>query len=382
MEKKSRMALVQSVDYDKWPMGGTLTYILNIVPTLAENFELDLWGVNVDRESTPNPVIHNKTYKVNWYANVISKKKIMPNAIRVFLGMYKNADKFKDYDIIFCHTAPELMALRLRLGKKMPFVAYVQHGLNYLNSPNRILRCFITITGQYAQFYSDLSFIVTDKTSFKEYILRPEKKNAGPFYQVGSPIDWDEIRSHDNRTKFKNAKFIFTGRMDKDKQAHVAIEAFSHYCKEYDDMAELAIVGDGLERETCIQRAKELGIEKQVKFYGKLDRKEVIEKLFENNIFLLPSVGEGMSLSSLEALAAGLPVIAFNVTGLRNLVKNGENGFLVDSLYSREKYAEAMYKAFCDWENLSNNAVESSKAYDGKSVAEYMMKCIMVEYKD
>lgn len=379
--KNIKMALVQSVDYDGWPMGGTLTYVLNIIPALAHVFELELWGVNVKNNYKSEIVIQNKIYKINKYADVINGKKIVPNAVRVFLGIFKNAEKLRKYDIIFCHTATEFIALKLRLGKHMPFTAYVQHGLNYLNFPNLILKRFIAITGQYAQIHSNLNFIVTDKTSFDEYIVRPEKRKASPFYQVGSPIDCKEIQLQNNRKKSNHARFIFTGRLDKDKQPLIAIEALAYYCEKYDSKAELMIVGDGSEMNVCIQRVKELGVEKNVKFCGRIERNEVIKKLYENDIFLLPSVGEGMSLSSLEALAAGLPVIAFNVTGLRNLINNNENGFLVDLLYDVKAYAEAMYTAFCNLEPLSINAVESSRKYDGKAVAEYMMKCIMTEYE-
>lgn len=89
----------------------------------------------------------------------------------------------------------------------------------------------------------------------------------------------------------------------------------------------LALVGDGDRLELCRTRARELGVAERVRFLGQ--RADVPEILQASDIFVLNSKSEGMSNALLEALAAGLPCIATDVGGNPELVRDGENGFLV-----------------------------------------------------
>ena len=73
--------------------------------------------------------------------------------------------------------------------------------------------------------------------------------------------------------------------------------------------------------------AAELGIEENVKFLGL--RQDVPELLQELDIFVLPSLSEGLPLSVLEAMAAGKPVVATDVGGIREAVIDEHTGFLV-----------------------------------------------------
>lgn len=377
---KLKMALALSVDYYRWPMGGVLTYVLNIIPGLGRRFSLELWGIKMPGETSNEVEIGNERYYVNKYATIAEGKHFIPNALRVFWGMLKNADRLGAYDVIFCHSATELIAMKLCLKKTMPFVAYVQHGLNYLNNPNYILKRFIASTGQYAQTHSNINFIVTDKISFAEYVKRPEKKKAAPFYQIGSPIDYEYISKLRMRSKSDKARFVFSGRFDSDKQPDIAIKAFVKYLEKYNANAEFYMLGGGPLLDSCMRLAVSLGVEKKICFFGRIAREDVIQQLYDSDVFVLPSVGEGMSLSSLEALAAGLPVVVFNVMGVRAVVENDINGYLVDELYDVDVYAECMNRAYINRERLSAAAVLSAKEYDREVITEKIYQIIMNEY--
>jgi len=90
---------------------------------------------------------------------------------------------------------------------------------------------------------------------------------------------------------------------------------------------ELDLVGTGPDEEVVRQRADELGLSSRVRFLGM--REDVAELIAASQVYLLFSHWEGFPRSILEALRAGLPVVATDVGGVREAVLDGETGFLV-----------------------------------------------------
>lgn len=89
------------------------------------------------------------------------------------------------------------------------------------------------------------------------------------------------------------------------------------------------IVGDGAERANREALSQELGLPtEQIRFLG--FRSDVPDLLVASDIFLLPSLTEGLPLSVLEAMSAGLPVIATRVGGVPEVLSEGREGFLVE----------------------------------------------------
>jgi glycosyltransferase involved in cell wall biosynthesis len=74
--------------------------------------------------------------------------------------------------------------------------------------------------------------------------------------------------------------------------------------------------------------AEDLGIGNLVKFLGVLPQRKVAEEMDRSDVFAIPSLSESFGVAALEASASGVPVIASNVGGLPEVVKDGETGFL------------------------------------------------------
>jgi glycosyltransferase involved in cell wall biosynthesis len=90
----------------------------------------------------------------------------------------------------------------------------------------------------------------------------------------------------------------------------------------------LCMVGDGPEREQVERRAHELGIMRDTLFLGYQEDVAPFYAAFD--AMILPSGNEGTPVSAIEALAAGRPVVATRVGGVPDVVRDGEDGFLVD----------------------------------------------------
>jgi glycosyltransferase involved in cell wall biosynthesis len=87
------------------------------------------------------------------------------------------------------------------------------------------------------------------------------------------------------------------------------------------------VVGDGPERAGLAAEVRRLGIEGAVELVG--ERDDVADLLAAADVFVLPTLSEGLPMSVLEAMAAGLPVVAAAVGGVPELVEDGETGLLV-----------------------------------------------------
>jgi glycosyltransferase involved in cell wall biosynthesis len=93
--------------------------------------------------------------------------------------------------------------------------------------------------------------------------------------------------------------------------------------------AGLCLVGDGPDREHVERRAHELGIARHCFYLGYQD--DVSDWYAAFDAFVLPSANEGTPVSAIEALAAGRPVVASRVGGVPDVVRDGQDGFLVES---------------------------------------------------
>jgi sugar transferase (PEP-CTERM/EpsH1 system associated) len=91
----------------------------------------------------------------------------------------------------------------------------------------------------------------------------------------------------------------------------------------------LLIVGDGVDRQTCIDMINRAGLQELAWFPG--ERADIPDMMRAMDIFVLPSLGEGISNTILEAMCSGLPVVATRVGGNVELVKEGVTGKLIPS---------------------------------------------------
>jgi sugar transferase (PEP-CTERM/EpsH1 system associated) len=162
----------------------------------------------------------------------------------------------------------------------------------------------------------------------KNWLLQAVKVNK-PVTQIYNGVDTQIFRpnegGHGIRIELGIPPQAFVvgivGRLDPIKNHLVAFQAFAKLLEVAPD-ARLLVVGDGPERERLERLAG-----KQVLFLGnRLDVPAVLQAL---NIFVLPSLNEGISNTILEAMAAGLPVIATRVGGNSELVEEHVTGVLI-----------------------------------------------------
>lgn len=117
-------------------------------------------------------------------------------------------------------------------------------------------------------------------------------------------------------------KIAMIARFDKQKDHQTLIQAFPGLD------AELILVGDGANLEAIQRQAEQLGIRDRVKFLG--FRQDIAEILADVQIFTLISNWEGLPCTIIEAMRAGLPVVASDVGGVKEIVIEAETGYVID----------------------------------------------------
>ena len=116
---------------------------------------------------------------------------------------------------------------------------------------------------------------------------------------------------------------VFVGRLDREKNVDELLRALA---STVDVRAE--IVGDGVCRAELESLALDLGIAQRVRFHGYLPDDDLVGVLRRGDVFCMPGTAELQSIATMEAMAAGLPVIAADAMASPHLVHHGVNGYL------------------------------------------------------
>lgn len=118
-------------------------------------------------------------------------------------------------------------------------------------------------------------------------------------------------------------------RLARIKNHEILIRAYAKLHAAPGKKTRLVIVGDGPERAALEEMSRQFGISADVSFLG--ERRDTPELLNAFDIYVLPSLSEGMNLTLLEAMGAGLPVVASRVGGNVEIVEDGNTGYLFPS---------------------------------------------------
>ena len=184
--------------------------------------------------------------------------------------------------------------------------------------------------------------------------------------------------------------FISVSRLAKEKNIPFLLESISRFKEMYKKPFKMLLVGEGPDKEMLVRLAWQLGISEEVVFTGKIPNAELKDYYGAADAFVFASKSETQGIVLLEAFAAGTPAVCVEATGISDLLKDNENGFLVnedaeqfaDKLKQlatenvlREKLAQgALQTAQCFSENYI--AKEAVRQYN-KVVAEYHCEAVL-----
>ena len=124
-------------------------------------------------------------------------------------------------------------------------------------------------------------------------------------------------------------RILFVGRLTRQKAPIHLLQALHQLPTELRDRVEMNYVGDGELRDTVIEQSRAMGLDRVVNIRGQ--QSDVLWWMHSSDLLVLPSEWEGLPNVVLEAMAAGLPVIATRVDGVPELIHDAYTGWLVNA---------------------------------------------------
>ena len=173
----------------------------------------------------------------------------------------------------------------------------------------------------------------------------------------------------ENKIFSQIAKYLHINSFVPTKGQSYLIEAFSQVQRKIPN-SRLVIVGDGTLLKKLKNRAEKLGISSRVLFTG--FREDVLELIRGFDVFVLPSLNEGMGKVLVEAMALGKPIIASNIGGITDLVIHEENGFLVPHA-DADAIARSIISLYCHpakRKEMGGNGKRKALEYNSYSMSE------------
>lgn len=244
---------------------------------------------------------------------------------RAFLFHQREKKKF-DVVIDEIHGIPFFAPWYVK-GKKIVLICEVAGELW-----GRVFGSFFGLLGRMVEkfylffVYKNILFLTISDSTKKDLI----KDGVNKKDIVVLPMGINAPRNIENVKKEKEKTLIFVGRLTVAKGIEEALNALEKIVKLNKDF-KLWVVGRG--EENYVQKLKricrQLGIEKKVTFYGFVSESKKFSLLARAHLLIHPSLKEGFGLTIPEAGFVGTPVVAYDSSGLRDIVKNGRNGVLV-----------------------------------------------------
>jgi glycosyltransferase involved in cell wall biosynthesis len=326
------------------PSGGQSSFLSAILPEMRSDLVLiagaaglhDTSCVVGGRTIPTIPIAHAQGYR---------KRRLLPSRLTALVRLWLRKRSVRvSCDVLYVHS-PELV-LPFR-SDQIPVVLHV-HGnrspldhARYSWARMRLPRALYGLLMRLAFRRADALLVVDEEgAALCERFGGLAVRDACTVVPTAVSKEWFELAGASRTPEQADAKVVlFVGRLETGKGTGELLNVISAVLSAEPD-ARAVIAGDGSERIALERQADVLGLTSHVSFLGWVDARTLRVQMLSASVLFLPSLAEGMPVSVLEALAAGVPVVASRVGALPLLVVEGVNGHLVAG--SGQDYADAV----------------------------------------
>jgi glycosyltransferase involved in cell wall biosynthesis len=384
---KKKMAIICSTDYITYPMGGMMSFVLDILPHMKDDFDITLWGVSTLGRYPKSININGEKYPFRVFSSVKMSKKIIPNFLRVAYCIWSNRKKIieEKYDILYIHGIP--LSFPFLVDNQVKVVNHIHGHSNPFASPEKKLSnnyLFINLYEYYRRWVikkSDLILLAADKDGHKafleNYLEFSDKIKCMPNFadkNIFFPLEINKARRL-LRINLNEIILVNTGRISSGKDPILLLNSFIYLIQSLNIKAHLVIIGEGDLKETIIKIIKSKKIESSVTVTGKLERKDINLWLNAADLYVSTSIAEGYPIALAEAATCRLPIVTMDILGVHDLVIDDHSGCLVKKREPKE-VAEKILLALQNKKIFSENIQIISKNFTPEIVTSRMKKML------
>ncbi|MFH1778185.1 MAG: glycosyltransferase family 4 protein [Candidatus Omnitrophota bacterium] len=332
--------------------GGITAYTLSLARMLKQR-GINVWVASAGGEMLP---LLNSYGIEHLYVDIKTKSELSPKVIPAIISVLNYA---AEHDIDIIHAQTRVTQVVSYFVSKLNRISFVStcHGFFKVKWGRKIFPC-----------WGEKVFAISN--AVREHLVNDFKIKKEKVKLITNGVDVEKFSREFNRDEIgqnkeqisidRRARFVvgIIARLSSVKGHKYLLEAAAIILSKINDVYFL-IIGDGEEKYNLIQQTKNLRIEKNVVFLPTLFN--TLEPLKVMDVFVLPSLQEGLGLAAMEASAAGVPVVASNVGGIYSIIKDGKTGFLVEPR-NPEILAEKIMLLLND-EKLRQSFAESGKQF-------------------
>lgn len=302
--------------------GGVLTHLKQ----LAKNLDPEKYDQTFILSSLKNPVLKNNTdfYKHELYI-VDMRRNIHPIQDLISLWKVYHILKRNKYDIIHCHSSKAGVIGRVASQiTGSAATVYTPHAFSFHPHQHRFKNSLFKLIERLMAGFTDKIICVSEgeKLIAKEAHISKENK----LIVIKNGVNLPQYKPYQH--SFGNDKIGrigFVGRLSKQKNPKLLLDALANL----EDLEIKAfIMGNGDLKQELVEHAKKLNIEHKLSFLGEVDN--VSEVLQSCCVYVCTSLWESMPYSILEAISVGVPVIAPDISGVRDIIIDYETGLLFE----------------------------------------------------
>lgn len=285
------------------------------------------------------------------------------------------------YDVVSCHTPMGGAITRLAYKNckvKNTKMVYMAHGFHfYKGAPLFNWLVYYPIEKYLAKYTDDLITI-----NLEDYERAKKKFKTNVHYVKGIGLDtnkFDFTFSEKDRVDYRKSLglmsndfvMIYPAELLPRKRQMWLLKALQPLLKKHAEFKVLLPGKDSMNSE-CQKFAQQLGVEKQVMFLG--FRQDVPQLIKLSNLAVSTSKQEGLPVNVMEAMYCGLPVVATDCRGNRDLIETEKNGYIVDAKDSGAFCHKIEYVS-----KLSDKQIEKMTKISEKIVKQYLLDEVVVE---
>ena len=308
-----------------------------------------------------------------------------PGQLKKHIVSYHEMKKLmadRKYDLIHTHTPISSFITRLAFKNSSIFescrMIYTAHGFHFFKG-NSVAKNFIFKSiEKYAAKYTDILITINseDYEAAKKFKLR---KNGRIEYVPGVGINLEKINSiNEKREEFlkelsiseDSFLMLSVGELNENKNHKAIVEILN----DLPGNVHYLICGQGNKKEELIKVAEEKNCKDRLHLLGY--REDIIAIMKSCDLFVFPSMREGLSVALMEAIACGLPCVVSDIRGNRDLVKDGKNGYLSPLDSFLETIRKTLSMDDKSFKMISQVNIDESSKYSEKNISEFYRKLI------